>query len=83
MIDQADPDAPPGGRVAAARGAKRAQVAAHRRPRGAAAARCWPRTWRVEVVGAEHLAAAIGGGPDRCIYAIWHGRILPMHVVLA
>ncbi len=34
------------------------------------------RTWRVQIVGEEHLAAAVGGGPDRCIYAIWHGRIL-------
>jgi hypothetical protein len=33
-------------------------------------------TWRVEIVGGDHLAAAIGAGPDRCIYAIWHGRIL-------
>ncbi len=44
---------------------------------GAPLLRLLARTWRVEVVGAEHVAAATGGGPDRCIYAIWHGRILP------
>jgi lysophospholipid acyltransferase (LPLAT)-like uncharacterized protein len=33
-------------------------------------------TWRVEVVGAERLAACAAGGPP-FVLATWHGRILP------
>ncbi|HUU33404.1 MAG TPA: lysophospholipid acyltransferase family protein [Vicinamibacterales bacterium] len=33
-------------------------------------------TWRIEVVGAEHLAACAPGGPP-FVLATWHGRILP------
>jgi len=43
---------------------------------GAPLLRLLASTWRVEIVGGARLAAAIGDGPDRCIYAIWHGRIL-------
>lgn len=42
---------------------------------GAPLLRLLARTWRVETVGAEHLAAAGAGGAGT-IYALWHGRIL-------
>ena len=81
MIDQAEPDAPDRSGVAALLAEARAGRGDRRRR--APLLRLLARTWRVEIVGADHLAAAIGAGPDRCIYAIWHGRILRMHVVLA
>jgi lysophospholipid acyltransferase (LPLAT)-like uncharacterized protein len=42
---------------------------------GAPLLRLLARTWRIETVGAEHLAAA-GAGTAGTIYALWHGRIL-------
>ncbi|MGD9904874.1 MAG: lysophospholipid acyltransferase family protein [Vicinamibacterales bacterium] len=42
---------------------------------GAPLLRLLALTWRVETVGAEHLAAAGDGGAGT-IYALWHGRIL-------
>ena len=40
-------------------------------------------TWRVEVVGAEHVGGGDRRRPHRCIYAFWHGRILPGTVYFA
>jgi lysophospholipid acyltransferase (LPLAT)-like uncharacterized protein len=74
VIDQAAPDAPPAAEWQHS-WRKRAQVALIAGI-GAPLLRLLATTWRVEIVGGERLAAAIGGGPDRCIYAIWHGRIL-------
>ena len=42
---------------------------------GAPLLRLLARTWRVETVGAEHLAA-VGDGAAGTIYAFFHGRIL-------
>ena len=42
---------------------------------GAPLLRLLARTWRIETVGAEHLAA-VGDGAAGTIYAFWHGRIL-------
>ena len=54
---------------------KRAQVALIAGA-GAPLLRLLARTWRVETVGAEHLAAP-GLGVAGTIFALWHGRILP------
>ena len=55
--------------------AKRAQVAVIA-GLGAPLLRLLARTWRIETVGAEHLAAVGDGGGRDPIYAFWHGRIL-------
>ena len=53
---------------------KRAQVALIAGA-GAPLLRLLARTWRIETVGAEHLAA-VAPGAAGTIYALWHGRIL-------
>ncbi len=73
MSDQAERDAPDG--PAWQRSwRKRAQVAAIA-GLGAPLLRLLARTWRIETVGAEHLAA-VGDGAAGTIYAFFHGRIL-------
>lgn len=44
---------------------------------GALAVRLLGVTWRVERVGTAELDAAIGAG-ERCIFAFWHARMLPL-----
>jgi lysophospholipid acyltransferase (LPLAT)-like uncharacterized protein len=45
-------------------------------PLGAALIRALGATWRVRILGEEHLAGARRVSP-RVVYAVWHGRMLP------
>jgi lysophospholipid acyltransferase (LPLAT)-like uncharacterized protein len=44
---------------------------------GAAALRLLGRTWRLRRVGTADLDRRLAGG-ERCIYALWHARMLPL-----